>query len=153
MDSGFFLEFGLLLGFGMGEISAYMFTCRQHYLKKLPLCMFLAPRTPKYPRTVSSQRNHTALKLLLLLSPAVVKKKKKNQKNTGFWASLVVQCLRLCTSAAGGVDSIPSQGLTKNLQTKKKNRGIPSILTGNQRNISTFFCFPFLILLPLICFS
>ena len=115
--------------------------------------MFLAPRTPKYPRTVSSQRNHTALKLLLLLSPAVVKKKKKNQKNTGFWASLVVQCLRLCTSAAGGVDSIPSQGLTKNLQTKKKNRGIPSILTGNQRNISTFFCFPFLILLPLICFS
>lgn len=151
MDSGFFLESRLLLGFGMGEISAYMSTCRQDYLRKPPLCMFLAPRTPKYPRTVSSQRNHTALKLLLLLSPAVVKKK-KNQ-NTGFWASLVVQCLRLCTSAAEGVRSIPSQGLTKNLQTEKKNRGIPCILTSNQRNTGTFFCFPFLILLLLIRFS
>ena len=103
MDSGFFLEFGLLLGFGMGEISAYMFTCRQHYLKKLPLCMFLAPRTPKYPRTVSSQRNHTALKLLLLLSPAVVKKKKKSEEHRflGFPGGAGLKVLHFCCRGCG----------------------------------------------------
>ena len=115
--------------------------------------MFLAPRSPsipgQFPLRETTQPSNCCFSFLLLWLTT----KKKNQKNTGFWASLEVQCLRLCTSAAGGVGSIPSQGLTKNLQTKNKNRGSPCILTGNQRNTSTFFCFPFLILLPLIRFS
>lgn len=149
MDSGFFLESRLLLGFGMGEISAYMSTCRQDYLRKPPLCMFLAPRTPKYPRTVSSQRNHTALKLLLLLSPAVVKKKKSEHRFLGFPGGAVLKTLHFCCR---GCAFHPESGI-KNLQTEKQNRGIPCILTGNQRNTGTFFCFPFLILLLLIRFS
>lgn len=115
----------------MGEISAYMSTCRQDYLRNLPFACFLLPGPlPQVSQdSFLSRETHTALKLLLLLSPAVVKKKKSEHRFLGFPIGAVLKTLHFCCR---GCAFHPESGI-KNLQTEKQNRGIPCILTGNQR--------------------